>query len=264
MRKPIIAGNWKMYKTRAEALELVNGLKRELTGVSSVDIVVCPPFTSLQAVKDILTGSNIELGAQNVHWEIKGAYTGEVSPVMLKDIGAKFVIIGHSERRTYFKETDEDINKKIKSCIKEGLLPIFCVGETLSERESNKTKEVIEKQVNSGLSNVSNIEMEKIVVAYEPVWAIGTGKTATPEQAEEVHKFIRDKIREKFGIEIAERIRIQYGGSVKPDNIKNLMDQGDIDGVLVGGASLEIDSFVKIVNGVRSCLGTRHECDLRF
>lgn len=247
MRRPIIAGNWKMYKTKAEALDLVNGLSRELSDVTNVEIVVCPPFIVLSEVKKVLNGSNIELGAQNVYFENKGAYTGEISPLMLVDLGCKYVIIGHSERRIYFKETDDDINKKIKLCIGEGLFSIFCVGETLNEREENKTEKIIEKQVVLGLNNINDSEIEKVVIAYEPVWAIGTGKNATPEQASEVHNFIRNIIKEKYKEKIAEKIRIIYGGSVKPDNISNLMSCENIDGALVGGASLEIDSFVRIV-----------------
>lgn len=247
MRKVIIAGNWKMNKTILEAIELVNGLKRELSEIENIDIVVIPPYTALSEISDMLSGSNIELGAQDVHWEEKGAFTGEVSPIMLKDLGIKYVIIGHSERRTYFGETNETVNKKVKSSIKGGLSPIMCVGECLEERESGKTFDVIKNHVEGGLKGISKEDILKIVIAYEPVWAIGTGRTATPEQAEETHKYIRELLRRMYDESIAEDLRIQYGGSVRPDNIKDLISQEDIDGALVGGASLEIEQFVPIV-----------------
>lgn len=236
-----------MYKTIPEAIELVNGLKRELLEVENVDIVVIPPYTVLTEVADMIVGSNIELGAQDVHWENEGAFTGEVSPVMLKDAGAKYVIIGHSERRTYFHETNETVNKKVKASLKAGLIPIMCVGERLEEREKNLTFEVVKGHVDGGLKGLTKDEALNIVIAYEPVWAIGTGKTATPLQAEEAHSYIRKLLRDMYDEELAEDIRIQYGGSVKPDNIKDLINQKNIDGALVGGASLKADQFISIV-----------------
>jgi triosephosphate isomerase len=246
MRKPIIAGNWKMYKTLAEARDLVRELKQLLADVDSVEIVVGPPFTVLGAVVAELRGSNISVAAQNMYWEESGAFTGEISPPMIKDIGCTFVIIGHSERRQFFYETDATVNKKVKAALKVGLTPIVCVGETLEEREFGTTTKIVEQQIREGLEGLSSQEMEKIVIAYEPVWAIGTGKTATPEQAEEVHQLIRSLIAQNAGA-AAHAIRILYGGSVKPDNIDDLMAQPDIDGALVGGASLKADSFVRIV-----------------
>ena len=247
MRRVIIAGNWKMNKTVSEAIELVNGLKRELSDIQNIDIVVIPPYIALSEISDILTNSNIELGAQNVYWEEKGAFTGEVSPTMLKDIKAKYVVIGHSERRTYFGETNETVNKRFRASLKAGLLPIMCIGERLEEREAGKTFDVVKDHLEGGLKGLSKEEVLKIVIAYEPVWAIGTGKTATPEQAEEVHKYIRKLLSAMYGKSAAESIRIQYGGSVKPENINELINQENIDGALVGGASLKIEQFVPIV-----------------
>ena len=249
MRKPIIAGNWKLNKTIDEAVELVTLLKRELSDVSEVDIVVCPVFTELSVINDIVLESNIGLGAQNMHWEDFGAFTGEISAPIIKDAGAQYVIIGHSERRQYFGETNETVNKKIKAALNCGLTPIVCVGEVLEERESEKTFDVIKAQIEESLAGFSVDELGKMVIAYEPVWAIGTGKTATPQQAQEVHKFIRELIAKIANDEVAEALRIQYGGSVKPDNVKELMSQSDIDGALVGGASLKPDSFIAIVKG---------------
>ncbi len=247
MRKIIIAGNWKMNKTQIEAIEFVNQLKRAIADIQEVDIVVCPPFTALADVKDVLLESNIGLGAQNLFWEDSGAYTGEVSAPMLKSLDVQYVIIGHSERRQYFQETDVTVNKRLKSALKHGLIPIVCIGETLAEREAGKTFVVIKTQCVGGLQGMSVEEMKKIILAYEPVWAIGTGKTATPEQAQEVHAFIRRQLQEMFDEETAAEVRIQYGGSVKPDNTNDLMSQPDIDGALVGGASLKADSFVDII-----------------
>jgi len=247
MRKLIIAGNWKLNNTSHDAIELVTLLKRELSEISGVDIVVCPAATALSDVNDVLTESNIALGAQNVYWEDSGAFTGEVSAPMLKDIGVQYVIIGHSERRQYFGETNETVNKRIKAALKHGLTPIVCVGEVLQEREGDKTFEVIEKQCKGAFDGLGVEAIEKIVIAYEPVWAIGTGKTATSEQAQEVHKFIRDLLVKLYNGDVAQTIRIQYGGSVKPDNSAELMSQPDIDGALVGGASLKADSFSEIV-----------------
>ena len=247
MRKKIIAGNWKMNKTITEALELVRTLTLGLKDVENVDIVVCPVFTALHSVYQAIDGSNIRLGAQNLFWEEKGAFTGEISAPMLKDTHCEYVIIGHSERRTIFKETNEQVNRKIKAALKAGLLPIVCVGERLEEREKNQTFEVIKDHVHGALEGLSADNLENIIIAYEPVWAIGTGRNATPEQAQEVHAFIRKLISEAFGGEAARRLRIQYGGSVTPDNIAALGAQPDIDGALVGGASLKAESFIQLV-----------------
>ena len=249
MRKPIIAGNWKMYNNIKEAVELVNGLKRELYSVETVDIVVCPVFTSLSDVHELLLDSNIALGAQNLYWEKQGAFTGEVSADMLKDAGCGYVIIGHSERRQFFHETNETVNKKVKAALSAGLKPIVCVGESLDQRENGKTFDVVKNHVQGSLADLNKQDMQSVVVAYEPVWAIGTGKTATPEQAQEVHSYIRGLLKEAFGGETAAATRIQYGGSVKPDNIDELMKKEDLDGALVGGASLKVDSFSAIVKG---------------
>ena len=230
-----------------EAKALVEALKDLVSDVKDVEVVVCPPFISLTTVRDVIAGSNIELGAQNVYWEKSGAFTAEVSASMLKSAGCTYVIIGHSERRTYFGETDEMVNKRIFATLDEGLKPIVCVGETLEEREAEKTFDVIKTQISGGLANLSQEQMTSIVIAYEPVWAIGTGKTATKEQAQEVHAFIRKLLAELFGDTTAEATRIQYGGSVKPENASELMGQPDIDGALVGGAALKADSFEKIV-----------------
>jgi len=247
MRRPLIAGNWKMHKNVSESIALVLQLKEMVADAKGVEVVVAPPFTALAAVAQVLKGSNILLSAQNSFWEESGAYTGEVSPSMLKDIGCACTIIGHSERRQYFGETNETVNKKLKASIKASLLPIVCIGETLEERETGKTLKVIEEQVRGGLKGLSTAEMEKVVIAYEPVWAIGTGKTATSEQAQEVHLFIRKMVTELFGSKLSESLRILYGGSVKADTIDELMAQKDIDGALVGGASLKADSFARIV-----------------
>jgi len=247
MRKPFIAGNWKMYKNSKEAVELVNSLKRELIDIELADIVICPTYTALSDISDLLIDSNIKLGAQNLHWQDEGAYTGEISGPMLKDIGCEYVIVGHSERRKYFYESDEDINKKIKAAQKNNLKPIFCLGETLEEREQDKTTEVIEKQLKGGLAGLGEDDLIDLIIAYEPVWAIGTGKTATPQIAQEAHKFIRDWVGKNISSSAAQDLRILYGGSVKPSNAKELIQQPDIDGSLVGGASLEAVSFVDII-----------------
>lgn len=240
-----------MYKTIPEAIELANGLKRELYDIEAedIDIVLCTPFTCLSEVSEIVTNSNIQLGAQDMYWQEEGAFTGEISPKMLLDAGCKFVIIGHSERRQFFSETNETVNKKIKAALANGLTPIMCVGESLAEREKNLTFKVLEDHVMNGLKDISEKDALKIVVAYEPVWAIGTGKTATPDQAQEAQKYIRDLLVKLYNKDIAESIRIQYGGSVKPDNIAELMKKPDVDGGLVGGASLTVESFAKIVKG---------------
>jgi triosephosphate isomerase len=249
VRKTIIAGNWKMYKTIGGAIELANGLRRELFDLDSedIDIVICPAFTALSEVAEVLAESNISLGAQDAYWQDEGAFTGEVSALMLKDCGCQYVIIGHSERRQYFGETNDTVNKKIKAVKKCGLTPIVCVGETLSEREGGKTFSVLDDHVHCGLQEITGADVLKIVIAYEPVWAIGTGKTATPQEAQEAQKYIRDLLKKMYNKDIAEATRIQYGGSVKPENISELMLQPDIDGALVGGASLTLESFVNIV-----------------
>jgi len=247
MRKPIIAGNWKLNNTEKEAVELVTALRNDLADVDAVDIVVCPVFTALPVVQDILLESNIGLGAQNVYWEDSGAFTGEISAPLLKAAGVQYVIIGHSERRQYFGETDETVNKRIKAALAHGLTPIVCVGEVLQEREDNKTFEVVQRQCEGAFDGLSAAEIEKLIIAYEPVWAIGTGKTATPDQAQEVHQFIRGLLAKLYDDNVAQTIRIQYGGSVKPENSAELMSQPDIDGALVGGASLKADSFVSII-----------------
>ncbi|MCB1196503.1 triose-phosphate isomerase [bacterium] len=247
MRKPIIAGNWKMNLSIAEAVALVSGLKRSTADISDVEIVVCPPSSMLLPVRDAISGSKIGLGAQNVYPENSGAFTGELSPLMLKDAGCNYVIVGHSERRQYFSETDAFINKKALKALEHGLTPIICVGETLSEREQGIMKTIITKQVTGCVSGLSADQMIKSVIAYEPVWAIGTGKTASNEQAQEVHYLIRTLLANLFSKNVANSVRIQYGGSVKPDNIKGLMSQPDIDGALVGGASLKLDSFMQLV-----------------
>jgi len=246
-RLPFIAGNWKMNKTVAEACDLVRELKAAIAGIEQVEVAIAPPFTALYAVRRELQDSAIHLAAQNFFWEEKGAYTGEVSPAMLKEVGCRYVIIGHSERRQLFGETDETVNRRIKAARGHGLKPIFCVGETLREREEGQTFPVIERQVEGGLKGIGEEGAKDLVVAYEPIWAIGTGKTATPQQAEEVHRFIRERIERIYSRQISEGIRIQYGGSVTPENIKGLMDQGDIDGALVGGASLRSETFSRIV-----------------
>ncbi len=247
MRQPIIVGNWKMNKTVQESLDLVSALKPMIRDVQDVDIAVAPPFTALVAVSRELVGTNIELSAQDVFWEPEGAFTGEVSASMLKDAGCCFVILGHSERRQYFGETDVWVNKKIRAAQEEGLRPIVCVGESLEQRESGQALSQVTTQVSGCLGGLSAEAMRTVTLAYEPVWAIGTGKTATPEQAEEMHKEIRRILMEMFGRDTAEGTRIQYGGSVNPNNIQDLMEQPDIDGALVGGASLKADSFSRIV-----------------
>jgi triosephosphate isomerase (TIM) len=248
MRKKIIAGNWKMNKTAPQALELTQQIKQKINTSTEVDVVLCPPFTDLAAVYRVIHDSYIDLGGQNLHWEQKGAFTGEISADMLKSVGCHYVIIGHSERRQYFGETDETVNKKIKSALHEGLIPIVCVGELLEEREADKTQSVIEAQVKAAFEDIDKIQAQKTVLAYEPVWAIGTGKVATPEQAQEVHAFIRKLLTDIFDEETAETIRIQYGGSMKPDNAAELLSQPDVDGGLIGGASLDADSFIAIIN----------------
>jgi triosephosphate isomerase (TIM) len=247
MRKPIIAGNWKMYKDISEAIELANAIKRGAFEVENVEIVVCPPSIDLSEVCEIAVESNVGVGAQNCHWEKEGAFTGEISVPMIKSVGCKYVVIGHSERRKYFGETDQTVKKKVAAVIDGGLIPIMCVGETLEEREAGKTMDVVKQQVLGGLEGLEEGYLEKLVIAYEPVWAIGTGKTATPEQAEEVHGMIRSLLSERFSESFSENCRILYGGSVNPGNVKQLMSEKDIDGGLIGGASLKADSFVEMI-----------------
>jgi len=248
MRRPVIAGNWKLFKKTAEAVDLVTKLKPLVKDAAGVDIIVAPVFTVLSTVKQHLAGSSIKLSGQNCYWEEEGAFTGEVAPGMLADAGCSHVIIGHSERRQFFGETDQTVNQKVKAAIAAELTVLFCIGETLAEREAGKTFEVLRTQVTGGLASLSKESLTKIIIAYEPVWAIGTGKTATNEQAQEAHAFIRKLVGELYDHAEAEAIRILYGGSVKPENIRGLMEQPDIDGALVGGASLKADSFAAIAN----------------
>jgi len=248
MRKKVIAGNWKMHLDISGSIDLISGIKSALNGKEvNCTVIVCPPFTNLETAATLVKDSVVCLGAQNMHNEESGAFTGEISTTMLKSVGCTYVIIGHSERRTIFKESDEFINVKIKKALVSGLLPIFCIGETLEEREGGVTFDVIKKQVVGGLSGISAEDMAKVIVAYEPVWAIGTGKTASPAQAQEVHSFIRKLVAELYNASVADGLIIQYGGSVKPDNAKELLHMPDIDGALVGGACLKADSFAKIV-----------------
>ncbi|AWH78870.1 triose-phosphate isomerase [Clostridioides difficile] len=246
MRKPIIAGNWKMHKTIKEALEFVNEVKYKVNS-DKVEAVICAPFTLLKDLKEATKGTNIKIGAQNMHFEEKGAFTGEVSPLMLKEIDMDYVVIGHSERRQYFNETDETVNKKVLKALEVGIDPILCVGETLEQREAGKTKDVCKIQVEKALENVLKDDLAKVVVAYEPIWAIGTGKTATAEDANDVISYIREVIKGLYG-ELANEVRIQYGGSVKPSNVAEIMGQSDIDGALVGGASLASNDYLDLVN----------------
>lgn len=250
MRKPFIAGNWKMNKTLSEAEEFVTALKEKVANIADVEIAVCPTAVNLVSVHNIISDSNIQLGAQNMYWEESGAYTGEIAGPMLKETGVTYVILGHSERREYFKESDEEVNRKAKATFEYGLKPIICVGETLEEREAGETIAKVKGQIKADLAGLNKEQLLETVIAYEPIWAIGTGKTATAEDANDVIKTIRDIVREDFG-EVADQIRIQYGGSVKPANVKELMAQSDIDGALVGGASLDPDSFAQIVEGAK-------------
>lgn len=246
-RKPVIAGNWKMFKTVPEALAFVQSIKKTAAGLEYAEVVLCPPFTALALMSEGLCGSGISLGAQDVFWEDKGAFTGEVSPVMLKDVGCSYVIVGHSERRQYFGETDEKVSRKVKAVLGHGLTPIMCVGETLDEREAGVTKKVVRAQTTAGLAGLTPEQAAGMVIAYEPVWAIGTGKTASDEDAQAVIAYIRDIVREQFGATAAGNVRILYGGSVKPENTAGLMSKSDIDGALVGGASLEVETFLEII-----------------
>lgn len=247
-RPPTIAGNWKMYKDLGESSALLTDLKTKINfPLKTTRVIVCPPFTSLSLAHKLLEASPIALGAQNMHTEDEGAFTGEVSPKMLKSAGCTYVILGHSERRQYFGETNDLINKKAKKAIASGLIPIVCVGETLQEREKNITEQVVSVQVKGCLKDLPSSEIERLVIAYEPVWAIGTGKVATPQQAQDVHQFIRKLIGQMYSWPVAEKVVLQYGGSVKPDNAADLLKQPDIDGALVGGACLKADSFASII-----------------
>lgn len=247
MRKPIIAGNWKMHKRIVDATDFAK-IVAEAKLDKEVEAVICAPFTAIKELGDALVSTEIGVGAQNMHFEEKGAFTGEISAPMLKEIGTKYVIIGHSERRQYFGETDLTVNLKLKKALEYSLVPIVCVGETLEQREKDETKDIIKNQVHLALQGIDETEISKVVIAYEPIWAIGTGKTATSDQANEVCKFIRQVIQEQCGSKASEEIRIQYGGSVNPKNVKEIMSQSDIDGALVGGAALLAEEYVKLVN----------------
>jgi len=247
-RIPLIAGNWKMFKTCSEAVATAATLAKNVADVSDRDVMIAPPFTALYPVSEVLAGGRVSLGAQNLFWEKEGAYTGEISTAMLLSAGCRYVIIGHSERRQYFNETDETVNRRIQAALKGELIPVFCVGESEQERDTRQTFSVLDKQVKNGLENLFADDLEKLVVAYEPVWAIGTGKTATSRQAQEVHEFLRSLLKKSLGQELADSVRILYGGSVKPDNIAELMGMSDVDGALVGGASLNADTFSAVVH----------------
>jgi triosephosphate isomerase len=247
MRKKIIAGNWKMNKNHHEAEDLAKGIVKRVSDVIGVEVVLCPPFTSLSTVRDVIENTSIGLGAQNMHWEDKGAFTGEVSANMLLTLGCEYVILGHSVRRMYFYESDDVVSRKVKSSLRSGLTPIVCVGETRKEREDGITKKVVETQIKGAFEGLAKEAFDETVIAYEPVWAIGTGLNATAEQAQEVHAFIRKLLTDMFGAKIADKTRIQYGGSMKPSNAPELLEQPDIDGGLIGGASLEAETFEGIV-----------------
>jgi triosephosphate isomerase len=246
-RRPLVAGNWKMHKTLAEAAALAREIRQGYKETMKAEVVLAPPFTALTVVAQEISGSPIQLAAQDMFWEKQGAYTGAISPLMLKDAGCQLVIIGHSERRQYFGESNETVNKKIKAALANNLTPIVCIGETLVQREAQETMGVITSQLTEGLRGLGPEELRRLMIAYEPVWAIGTGRTATPVQAQEVHSVIRRLLMDQAGAEVADGLRILYGGSVTPDNIRELADAPDIDGALVGGASLKADSFLKIV-----------------
>ncbi|MGH9444623.1 MAG: triose-phosphate isomerase [Terriglobia bacterium] len=247
-RRPVIAGNWKMYKTIAEAVTFIETLKPKVADATHCEIVVAPAFTALHAAATAVAGSNIQVAGQDVYWEKEGAYTGDISASMLREAGCAHVIIGHSERRQYHDETDENVNRKTRAALAAGLTPIVCVGETLAERERNHTQAVLDGQFTGGFGGLTEQEFSRIIIAYEPVWAIGTGRTATPEIAAESHHLLRKLVHDQFGEKSSEQTRILYGGSVKPDNIRSLMEQQEIDGALVGGASLSADAFSAIVH----------------
>jgi triosephosphate isomerase (TIM) len=245
-RKKIVAGNWKMNKALAEAQDLAAGIKRELAECREVDVVLCPPFTALKAVGDAITNTLLKLGAQNMHWENSGAFTGEISAGMLRDLFCHFVILGHSERRQLFRETDSMVNRKVKAALANKLTPIVCVGETLEQRDAGDAQNVVRGQVVNSLAGLEG-DLKNVILAYEPVWAIGTGRTASPDQAQEMHAFVREVLAELAGRDVADAVRIQYGGSVKPSNARELFSQQDVDGGLIGGAALDTHSFVEIV-----------------
>lgn len=246
-RTPLIAGNWKMYKSSSEAMETAAQLVKRVADADAIDIMIAPPYTALESVAAVIKDSRVSLGAQDLFWETEGAYTGQISAEMLVAAGCRYVIIGHSERRQYFGETDETVSKKIKAALRVDLIPVVCVGETEAEREAGQTFSVLDKQIRMGLNKYFIDDLTSLVIAYEPVWAIGTGKTATEEQAQEAHQYIRSLVEELYGNTLSDSIRILYGGSVKPENITGLMARVDIDGALVGGASLDAESFSKIV-----------------
>ncbi len=247
MRNKFIAGNWKMNTTRAEATTLLQALLQDITAIEKTTIMVAPPFTTLQLTSELLQNSKIKLGAQNLYWEDKGAFTGEISPLMLKDLNCSYVIIGHSERRQYFRESNQEINRKLQAAFDHQIHPILCVGESLENRERGQTLGVVEYQIRNGLAGFTSEHMKEFTIAYEPVWAMGTGRAATPADALEVHTYLRSLLTEMFSSKIAEQTRIQYGGSVTADNIGSFINEEDIDGALVGGASLKADSFLKII-----------------
>jgi triosephosphate isomerase len=251
MRRPFIAGNWKMFKTVQETVFYIKELRALVGGVRDVEIVVAPPFTSVHAAAEAARGSHLAIAAQNVYWEREGAFTGEVSAGMIHEAGAAYVIVGHSERRTLFGETDLTVNRKLGAVLASGLIPIVCVGESLEQRDANQTLDVLDQQVRGSLDNVTSAQLATLVLAYEPVWAIGTGRNATPDQAQEAHAHIRARLKQWFGAEAADRCHILYGGSVKPDNIAALRAQPDVDGALVGGASLDVRAFADIVRKSR-------------
>ncbi|MBI4428440.1 MAG: triose-phosphate isomerase [Ignavibacteriales bacterium] len=253
MRSKVIAGNWKMNKDLGESEKLIKDLKMSLNfDLGGTRVIICPPYPSLALAAKLLEGTSIELGAQNMYTENEGAFTGEVSPKMLKAAGCKYVILGHSERRQYFAESNEFINTKARKALSSGLIPIICVGETLEEREKNITDQIVSVQVKACLKEIAAADIERVIVAYEPVWAIGTGKNATPQQAQDVHRLIRKLVSQLYSIQVADRVIIQYGGSVKPDNSADLLHQPDIDGALVGGACLKADSFAGIIRAAAS------------
>jgi triosephosphate isomerase len=247
-RRPLIAGNWKMHTTIAEARALADSVVAASRQTTDRDVMIAPPYTALSAVSEVVAGSPVLLGAQNVHWEEQGAFTGEISPAMLRDIGARLALIGHSERRHLFMESDAMVNRRLAGAMRHGIIPVLCIGETLTEREADQTLAVLEKQLRAGLADISLDDAGQLIIAYEPVWAIGTGKTATEAQAQDVHAFVRQTVAALFEKNIAGQIRILYGGSVKPENIDILMQQVDIDGVLVGGAALKAESFARIIH----------------
>ena len=249
MRKPIVVGNWKMNTTPEEAVQLVKELKPLVAGIEAVEIGICPPFVCLTETSKLLKGTNIGLGAQNMYWEPEGAYTGEISAEMLLTSGCRYVILGHSERRTYFGETNATVHKRLEAALQSGLSPIVCVGETREQRESGKAEEVVSDHLRGAYEDISAADAQKTVIAYEPVWAIGTGLTATPDQAQEMHAFIRSVLTELYGDSVAQSLRIQYGGSMKPGNAKELLARKDIDGGLIGGAALQAESFAAIIKG---------------